>query len=123
MLIRSFAVLACAALAWAGPTPCTVVRNCTEMVRMEQSQKSAKVYRSFPLNEKNAAVERALIVIHGAGRDAHNYFASASAGAFIAGALDNSIVIAPRFGSNKGNGCRDELGVDEICWTCGGGDD
>ena len=90
---------------------------------MARSTKAAKVYRSYPLTQKNAAIERALIVIHGASRDAHNYFASALAGALIAGTLENSIIIAPRFGSNKGAGCRDQLDADEISWTCGGGED
>src|SRR5262245_4289766 len=94
-------------------TPCTTVPNCIEKVPMPRSVKSAKVYRSYALNEKNAAIERALIVIHGAGRDAHNYFASALAGALIGGALQNTVVIAPRFGSNKGAGCRDQLDADE----------
>src|SRR5947207_5852192 len=104
-------------------TPCTTASRCTEIVPMARSEKSAKVYRNYPLNEKNAAIERALIVIHGASRDAHNYFASALAGALIAGTLESSMIIAPRFGSNKGAGCRDTLDPDEISWTCGGGED
>src|SRR5947207_7766023 len=104
-------------------TPCTTASRCTEIVPMARSEKSAKVYRNYPLNEKNDGIERALIVIHGASRDAHNYFASATAGALIAGTLGNSIIIAPRFASNHGSGCSDKLDADEISWTCGGDDD
>src|SRR5262245_1223878 len=103
--------------------PCTTASRCTEMVPLARSVKPAKIYRNYPLNEKNTAIERALLVIHGASRDAHNYFASARAGALIAGTLENTIVIAPRFGSNKGTGCRDTLDEGEISWTCGGGED
>jgi hypothetical protein len=83
----------------------------------------AKVYRSFPLNEKNSGIERALIVIHGAGRNADDYFMSGMAGALIAKALENTMVIAPRFGSNQSSECRDKLDSDEISWTCSGPDD
>jgi pimeloyl-ACP methyl ester carboxylesterase len=103
--------------------PCTVVQKCTEKVEIARSEKWATVYRNYPLTEKNASIERALIVIHGANRDAHNYFASVLAGALIAGAIENSIVVAPRFGSNRGAGCHDTLDAGEISWTCGGGED
>src|SRR5260370_36248876 len=88
--------------------------DCIEKISPGSNAKYSKIYRSFPLTEKNAAIERALIVIHGAGRDAHNYFASAVAGALIAGALRNSVILAPRFASTNGSGCRDTLGADEI---------
>jgi hypothetical protein len=100
-----------------------MVSSCAEKVPLAASPKSAKVYRSHPLAEKNPAIERALIVIHGSGRDADNYFASALAAALIAGTLENSIIIAPRFGANKGQGCHDTLDEDEISWTCGGPQD
>ena len=68
------------------------------------------VYRSFPLDVRNEAITRVVVVVHGAGRDADNYYRSALAGAFLAGALQTSIVIAPRMASNDGAGCRDTLG-------------
>jgi pimeloyl-ACP methyl ester carboxylesterase len=108
----------------AAATPCTTATSaCMEKVPQGATGKYSKIYRSHPLNEKNPAIERALIVIHGAGRDAHNYFASGVAGALIAGALDNTIVIAPRFASNHGSGCSDQLDANEISWNCGGADD
>lgn len=81
------------------------------------------VYRSFPLTAKNPRIERAVIVIHGAGRNANDYFSSVVAGALIAGALENTIVISPRLASNKGSGCADTLDAGEISWICGGADD
>src|SRR5881397_2742383 len=65
-------------------------------------------------------IVRALVVVHGQGRDADNYFRTALAAAFLAGALDDTIVISPRFASNNGTGCRDTLGANEVNWPCGG---
>ena len=62
------------------------------------------VYRTYPLEVRNTQITRALIVIHGAGRDADNYFRTALASAFLGDALENTIVVAPRLASNAG-GC------------------
>ena len=59
-------------------------------------------------------------MVHGAGRDADNYFRTAAAAAFLARALEDTIVIAPRFASNDGRGCRDTLAENEINWSCSG---
>jgi pimeloyl-ACP methyl ester carboxylesterase len=55
------------------------------------------VYASYPLDAQNPAITRALIMVHGAGRNADHYFETSMAAAFLAGALDNTIVIAPHF--------------------------
>jgi pimeloyl-ACP methyl ester carboxylesterase len=81
------------------------------------------VYRSFALKTPNPAIERGLVIIHGAGRNADDYFASGMAGALIAGAMDNTVVISPRLASNSGSGCADKLAEGEISWTCGGEND
>jgi pimeloyl-ACP methyl ester carboxylesterase len=81
------------------------------------------IYRSYSLTERNPAIERALIVVHGAGRNADSYFVSGVAGALAAGTLDRSIVISPRLASNHGDGCHDKLDAGEISWICGGGED
>jgi pimeloyl-ACP methyl ester carboxylesterase len=80
------------------------------------------VFRSFPLTKPNPAVEQAVVVIHGASRNADSYFLSAVAGALIAGALGKTVVVAPRLASNSGN-CRDKLEPGEISWNCGGEQD
>lgn len=64
-------------------------------------------------------MKRLTVVVHGQGRNADNYFASATAGAFLAGALESTLVVSPRFGSASGN-CRDTLAAGEISWGCTG---
>jgi hypothetical protein len=54
------------------------------------------VYRSFPLDIRNENIMRALIYVHGGGRNANDYFNTAMAAAFLAGALDDTIIVAPR---------------------------
>jgi pimeloyl-ACP methyl ester carboxylesterase len=55
------------------------------------------VYASYPLDVPNASITRALVMVHGAGRNADHYFETSMAAGFLAGALDNTIIIAPRF--------------------------
>lgn len=93
---------------------------CTEWVNLGNGPLRSLIYRTYALGEKNEGITRALIAVHGAGRDADNYFRSALAAAFLAGALDDTIVISPRFGSNDGNGCKDVLATNEVNWPCNG---
>jgi pimeloyl-ACP methyl ester carboxylesterase len=76
------------------------------------------LYRSYPLETKNAAIRRALIVVHGLLRDADSHFRASMAGAFLADALDDTLVIAPRFASDEGGDCDDSLAAGEIAWHC-----
>ncbi len=101
--------------------PClTAGRECTEWVRLGDRGAGSLIYRSYPLAERNEAIERALVMVHGASRDADNYFRTAMAAAFLAGALNNTMLIAPRYASNDGRGCRDTLAADELNWPCNG---
>ena len=55
------------------PTPCTTATpECTEWVPVGGSAGRSLVYRSFPLDTRNDGVTRAVVVVHGAGRDADN---------------------------------------------------
>jgi len=100
--------------------PCTkATPDCSEWVNL-RSQARALVYRTYALETKNEAIKRVLIVIHGANRDADNYFRTALAATFLANAFADTIVIAPRFASNDGRGCKDTLAPDEINWSCSG---
>jgi pimeloyl-ACP methyl ester carboxylesterase len=100
--------------------PCkTATPACTEWINLGD-QASSLVYRTYPLETKNEKIARALIMVHGAGRDADNYFRTALAAGFLADALDNTIIIAPRFASNDGRSCRDALAANEINWSCSG---
>ena len=101
-----------AAPAWA--IPCTTATGpCTEWVTMTGGR--ALVYRTHGLDARDERIVRAVIMIHGAGRNADGYFRTALAAAFLAGALDDTVLVAPRFASNDG-GCRDALGPDELNW-------
>ena len=106
---------------WAAP--CTSATTaCTEWITVAGGPARSSVYRSYSLSAKNESIARALIVIHGAGRDADNYYRSSLAAGFLAGALDDAIIIAPRIASNNGGACLDTLASDEVSWTCDGPD-
>src|SRR5437867_7221241 len=112
------ATLLSAAAALAAPC-ITATPACTEWVAYSGQSRSL-IYRTYPLEVKNDRLTRALVMVHGAGRDADHYFSTALAAAFLAGALDDTLVIAPRFASNDAGGCRDQLSANEVNWPCGG---
>src|SRR5215467_14580507 len=112
LLLSSFAVQAAPCIA-AAP-------NCTEWITFHNGPAHSLLYRTFPLDAKNPAITRAFILVHGAGRDADNYFRTAVAAAFLGGALEDTMVISPRFASNDGRGCRDQLAPNEVNWSCNG---
>src|SRR5437899_8509711 len=104
----------------ASAQPCTkATTDCTEWINLGDHARSI-IYRTYALEARNEKITRALIVVHGQGRDADNYFRSALAAGFLANAFDDTIIIAPRFASNDGRGCRDTLAADEINWSCSG---
>ena len=112
-------LIATLSVAAAAPKPCvTAVPECTEWVVLGGGPSRSLVYRTFPLDRRNEAVTRVFILVHGAGRNADDYFLSAAAAAFLAGALENTLVISPRMASNDGRGCRDRLEEHEISWNC-----
>lgn len=82
------------------------------------------VYRTYPLQTRNENITRALIFVHGINRDADNHFRTALAAAFLAGTLNDTVIVAPRFASNSsapGNqigDCHDTLAPDEANWIC-----
>ena len=54
------------------------------------------IYTSYSLDRPNDRIQRALIMVHGTNRNADQYFATAMVAAFLAGAVEDTIVIAPR---------------------------
>lgn len=112
-----FTFLLMAALAPAAPC---IATSCTEWVSLGHGNARSLIYRTYSLDTKNESVTRALIMVHGAGRDADSYFRTATAAAFLAGALDNTVIVAPRFASSAQGGCRDPLAADEVNWPCNG---
>ena len=98
------------------PTPCaSATSNCTEWIEPSGKPSRVLVYRTYPLETKNEDITRAFVFVHGILRDADNHFRTALAAAFLADALNDTIIVAPRFASNSstpGNetgGCGDPL--------------
>ena len=119
MIARASLLLLITAAAYAAP-PCTAAKpECTEWIVFGGGPARSLVYRTHPLDTKDLAVVRALVVVHGMNRDADNYFQTATAAAFLAGALEDTVVIAPRFASAAGGSCRDALAPNEVSWPCG----
>jgi pimeloyl-ACP methyl ester carboxylesterase len=73
----------------------TATATCTEFVTLNGGPGRSMIYRSYPLDAPNPAVTRALIMVHGTNRNADHYFTTAMAAAFLAGAIDDTVVIAP----------------------------
>lgn len=103
--------------------PCsTGARECLEKVPMGGAGRFVAVYRSHPLTKSNSKLTRALVAIHDASRNADDYFPSAMAGAFVAGALETTLVVAPRFAGAGTATCNDVLAPGEIGFACSGDD-
>ncbi len=121
-MIRQLLILAAAAAfapSDAHAKVCTTATpDCTEWIAVGTGGGRSLVYRSHPIDVRNESITRVLVMVHGAGRNADGYFSSAMAAAFLAGALENALVISPRMASNDGQGCRDTLAPNEISWHC-----
>jgi pimeloyl-ACP methyl ester carboxylesterase len=104
----------------AGAAPCvTATASCTEWVALRGGPARSLIYRNHSLDTRNDAIRRALIMVHGTNRNADHYFSTAVTAAFLAGALDDTVVISPRVASAAGN-CRDTLDTNEVSWSCTG---
>lgn len=96
-------------------TPCTKpVAACERWIVFGAGPARSMVYASYPLDRRNSAITRALVMVHGAGRNADHYFETSMGAAFLAGALDNTIVIAPRYAAGN-----DKRADNEIAWPEG----
>ena len=98
--------------------------ECTERITLKGERPALLVYRSYSLELTNTHIARALVFVHGINRDADNHFRTALAAAFLHGALDDTLIVAPRFASNSsapGNEaghCADAVAPDEAIWFC-----
>jgi pimeloyl-ACP methyl ester carboxylesterase len=102
------------------PAPCTTATAaCTEWIALGSGPARSLVYRTRSLGARDDTVRRALIMVHGTNRNADHYFTTATTAAFIAGALDDTVVISPRIASSAGS-CRDTLAENEVSWSCTG---
>lgn len=101
--------------------PCTRVSSaCSEWVALGHGGARAMIYTTYRLDVRNTHIRRALIMVHGTLRNPDHYFRSATAAGFIAGALDDTVIIAPGFRSSQGKYCQDHLAPHEVSWSCGG---
>ena len=92
--------------------PCTkATTTCERWVTYGKGPAKSMVYSSYPLDVANPAITRALIMVHGAGRNADHYFETSMAAGFLAGALDNTIIIAPHFIA-----ANDKPAANEVVW-------
>lgn len=114
-----FAVALSASSPCLAPTP-----TCSEWISPSGQPSRVLVYRTFPLETKNENVRRAFVFVHGINRDADNHFRTALAAAFLDKALDDTLIVAPRFASrsgiqgNQAGNCGDTLAPDEANWIC-----
>ena len=90
-----------------------------EWVPLGSGPARSLIYRSQSLDVRNPAIRRALIMVHGTNRNADDYFKTAVTAAFMAGALDDTVVISPRIASQTGS-CKDTLAANEVSWSCTG---
>lgn len=88
---------------------------CEQWITFGGGPGRSMVYATHPLDARNTAITRALVMVHGAGRNADHYFETATAAAFLARALDNTIIIAPRFAAGS-----DKVAANELLWPEGG---
>lgn len=101
--------------------PCTKVSSsCTEWIALGRGSARSMIYTTFSLDVPNRRIRRALIMVHGTLRNPDHYFATATTAAFLAGALDDTVVIAPAIRSADGKHCQDHLQPHEVSWRCGG---
>ena len=92
--------------------PCTTAApECTEWVTLAGGPGRAMVYRSHGLEVPNTRITRALVMVHGTGRNADHYFLTAASAAFLAHALEDTLVIAPHMIDRT-----DRAEPNEIAW-------
>ena len=95
--------------------PCTAATSaCQQWVTYGNGPARSMVYSTHSLDTPNRSVTRALIMVHGAGRNADHYFATATAAGFLAGALENTVIISPRLLAAP-----DTAQVNEVVWPNG----
>lgn len=120
LALVAIALTAAGAVSAQNSAACAKVSNsCTEWISLGGSNR-AMIYTTFPLDVPNPRIRRALIMVHGALRNPDHYFATATAAAFLAGALDDTVIIAPAFRSADGKECQDHLQLGEVNWSCHG---
>src|SRR5688572_26924899 len=91
------------------PACTTATSACEEWVATAPGPHRLRVSRSHALDSANPAIQRALVVVHGGDRRADRTFRTGLAAAFLAGELETTLVVAPRFASSQGPECHDTV--------------
>jgi pimeloyl-ACP methyl ester carboxylesterase len=95
--------------------PCTTATAaCEQWITFGSGPARSMFYSTHSLDAPNPTATRALVMVHGAGRNADHYFATATAAGFLAGALDNTVIVAPRFIASP-----DKPQPNEVMWPNG----
>jgi len=120
IVLGSIAVARPAGAPAAAAAPCvTTAAACTEFVTLGGGPGRSMIYRTYSLDTRNDAVRRALIMVHGTNRNADHYFETSIAAAFLAGALEDTVVIAPHMIDQSDKPESNEI-VWENSWRTGG---
>jgi pimeloyl-ACP methyl ester carboxylesterase len=96
-------------------TPCvTATTACEQWVVYGGGPARSMVYSTYSLDTPNPALTRALVMVHGAGRNADHYFETAIAAGFLDGALDNTMIVSPHLIASP-----DKPQANEVMWPNG----
>ena len=118
-----FLLLLVSAVCWSAPCT-TPTPACVQWIQPQAQGSRLLAYSSYSLDARNDTLIRALILIHGTSRNAGDEFRTALAAAFLANALNDTMIVSPRFAAgsgdtgNGGGACRDVLAPGEADWNC-----
>ena len=100
--------------------PCIAASGaCTEWVTVGGGPARALIYRSYSLDVRNARITRVLVMVHGKNRDADHYYNTAMAAAFLAHAMEDTVVVAPFMASSHPD-CGDTITPPQLDFSCVG---
>jgi hypothetical protein len=132
-LLGTLAGAAIAPAAGAAPGCVRPGAECSEWLALPGTTMRARLFRSRPLTVRDPAITRALVIVHGGSRDPEDNLRHALAAAYLAGALDDTVIVSPRFASNglleaaasgatnsvaaARSPARDELAEGELNWS------
>src|ERR1700679_647616 len=98
------------------PTCSAAEEECVDQLDVG-SGLSLSFYRNFSLTAPNAAITRAILVVHGADRDADAYYYTVETASEQAGESETTIVVAPHFECSD-----DSPPSGTVYWQCSGDD-
>src|SRR5262245_31812462 len=82
--------------ATADAAPCvTTIAECSETMTFAGAK--LRYYRTFALDQPNARIERAVLIIHGGQRTPERYFKALVDAATAAGRIGDTLIVAPGF--------------------------